>query len=92
MPGKVNLGFKKNYYLIVGTALMVMYSDCQCKKTYMLFLMHKHCFNVMAKALKGFDAEEWSLEQGPLDFRTHSRKNFEFSRTGLRTTLMCCLL
>lgn len=54
--------------------------------------MHKYCFDVMAKALKGLDSERLSIEKDPSDFGTPATNNFQFSRTGLRTTLMCFLL
>lgn len=57
-----------------------------------VFVMHKHRFDVTAKALRGFDSERWSLEKDPSDFGTPATNNFQFGRTGLRTTLMCCLL
>ena len=47
---------------------MLMYSDCSSK--YMCFYyVHKHYFDEMAKALKGFDTEGWGLEKGSSDFR-----------------------
>lgn len=54
-PGKVNLGFLKNliwcWCILIATANIYV------------FIMHKHHFDVMAKALKWFDAEGGALRK-----------------------------